>query len=128
MNSQLAFQRTNENIRESSFLSSMQDSTNSEFLATNTVKSATIIDQNIQFNQLFNHVNHIKFIKIKPYEVQQVILAFLPEQSTNNNELFQKAETFDLRECNGLIFLLCYQMTNTFDPLNSDLAPDFQVN
>ncbi|CAG8447057.1 5601_t:CDS:2 [Ambispora gerdemannii] len=53
-------------------------------IATNTVAAAAAgafgdIVNGHQFNQLFNHVNHIDEVEIRPGQTQKVILAFLPD-------------------------------------------------
>ena len=129
MNNQLCFQRTNENLRDCAFITEYTpDGTNTvDYPATNTVKSATTNDHNIQFNQLFNHVNYIKSIEIKPGHTEFVIIAFLPDQP-NEVEQLHLPDTFDFKEVNGLIFLLCYKIEPGFDKSIPEAPPDFQVH
>ena len=129
MNNQICFQKTNENITENSFImNSTQDVASVDYLATNTVKAAHSNEQNIQFNQLFNHVNYIKSIQIRPGQSEFVILAFLPDRSLQLEPNHQDApDNFDFKEDNGLIFLLCYKSDDSFDKNVPDAVPDYQV-
>jgi hypothetical protein len=73
---QLNFQLYNEN---------MENILNKRRLATNTVEwSQHTQNEHCEFNQLFNYVNYIDTIELKPEQSLPFILAFLPWQETDD--------------------------------------------
>ena len=70
-----------------------------------------------QFNQLFNYVNHVDHVELKPNETRSIILAFLPEPKGKKLSLQQQQqeeaatgtqrnaeEIFEFFEVNGLLY------------------------
>ena len=91
------------------------------------------------FNQLFNFVNHIDSVHLEPFQVQSVILAFLPDerlrgrkrllsegiQEVDLREAFtpnDEEQTHDYFEINGLIFFFVYK-----DDLKQDLLENLSL-
>lgn len=85
LNDQVVFQLTNENLEESHL---------AKGLATNT--AATPLNFS-SFNQVFNYVNHMNQIVLKPYEKLDFIIGFLPLINNKENTIT------DLSNITGII-------------------------
>ncbi|KAL4208051.1 hypothetical protein AB4K20DRAFT_1914357 [Rhizopus microsporus] len=124
LRNQIAFQLENENISNLSDFSA----------TTNTVDWSR---QDHPFNQLFNYINHIDQIELKPNETRPFILAFLPEDTSDYNAILDEEDshTFNIFNVTGSIFFFGYYL-DTMSPslddhkdvLSTSTLADYQVS
>ncbi|RCH78782.1 hypothetical protein CU097_000424, partial [Rhizopus azygosporus] len=89
------------------------------------------------FNQLFNYINHIDQIELKPNETRPFILAFLPEDTSDYNAILDEEDshTFNIFNVTGSIFFFGYYL-DTMSPslddhkdvLSTSTLADYQVS
>jgi hypothetical protein len=84
--------------------------------ATNSVQSA-VDNENVQVNQIFNCVNYIDRITLKPGEITNVIVAFLPELKD------REKDNLDYVEVNGSLFFVCFKLTAPNEGEVNDIGP-----
>ncbi|KAJ3219397.1 hypothetical protein HK099_004728, partial [Clydaea vesicula] len=104
LGSQVAWQLENENLpslkkttsEDSNLFSSTSKSQQSTPSDANTpveydqsiIQTSNLVTSlNHRFNELFNQLNHVEEVEIKPKEIRQVILAFLPSDKKKKKDL-----------------------------------------
>ncbi|KAJ3214313.1 hypothetical protein HDU67_001804 [Dinochytrium kinnereticum] len=117
-------------------------------MVTNTVFSAAVgfygsdgaASHGHQFNQLFNYVNHIDELALKPGQTQKIVVAFLPDGRERGRRFFGNSkneleefkldasgdddELFDFFEINGLLFFFAYKQYKRVDEDPNDHKAD----
>ncbi|KAI3660842.1 hypothetical protein MP638_001891 [Amoeboaphelidium occidentale] len=138
---QLMFQLENENLNcladsdAQDELSSNGKLAKSLRMASNSVEAAYKDFYGSHFNEMFNYVDHIKEIELKPKERKSLVVLYMPKENNNSsygdqdlvesNSASLLSEKFYLRETSGYIFLSGYRKKIEHDSNNFEI--DYQT-